>query len=393
MGKKNIPVLCEPKSSCCGCSACATLCPVKAIVMQEDKRGFLYPVIDEKRCIRCGKCKRICDFKKKESIKTANSVLVFASRAKNPKVVRESSSGGLFTVLSDWFLEQQGAIASVVYDYQQQLPVFRLYTDRQTRDAARGSKYIQAVMGDIYYECISWLEENPDKLLLFVGVGCQVAGFRKVLTEKGLRERVVLVDLICHGQPSSKLWIDYIRKLERDAGGKVDYVTFKDKRMGWNQPTAFVQIGDKEVPLEEYSCWFYEQLSLRNACFRCPYTCIERDTDLTIGDYWGIESVLPDFYDPMGNSLILVQSDMGRRLLTTLQDRIELAKSLVQDCLQPRLYSPAQKNPQAEMFWKDFEKFGVEKLVRKYREDGKLLALYKKLYYKGIRVIKKITKF
>ena len=392
MGKKNVPVLCEPKSSCCGCSACATICPTKAIVMQEDERGFLYPVIDEERCVRCGKCEKTCDFKKRETAETADSVLVFASRAKNAKVVKESSSGGLFTVLSDWFLEQQGAVASVVYDYQQQLPVFRLYTNKQTRDAARGSKYIQAVMGDIYHECISWLKENPDKLLLFVGVGCQVAGFRKVLMEKGLRDRAVLVDLICHGQPSSKLWIDYIRKLEWKLHGKVAYVTFKDKRNGWNHPTAFAQIGDREVPLEEFSCWFYEQLSLRNSCFRCPYTCIQRDTDLTIGDYWGIESVLPDFYDPMGNSLILVQSDKGKRLLAAVEDRIELVKSSVQDCLQPRLCSPAQKNPRTEKFWKDYAKFGVEKLMTKYREDGKILTIYKKLVYKGMRVIKKITK-
>lgn len=392
MDKKSVPELCEPNSVCCGCSACAAICPAGAITMRADGRGFQYPAIDETKCVRCGKCVKVCDFKKSQADEKTGSVAVYAARAKDGQTVRESSSGGVFTVLSDWFLEQQGAVASVVYDYQQQLPVFRLYTDKQTRDAARGSKYIQAVMGDIYAECVSWLKENPDKQLLFVGVGCQVAGFRNILKEKGLRDRAVLVDLICHGQPSSALWQDYIRLLEQAFDGKIDYVTFKDKRNGWNYPMAYARINGAEVSLEAYSCWFYEQYSLRSSCFRCPYTCVKRDTDLTIGDYWGIESVLPEFYDPMGNSLILVQSDTGRRLLAELKDRLVLVESAVKDCLQPRLCSPAQENPRAEKFWRDYTEFGVEKLIEKYREDGKLLAACKKIVRKGKRGIRKICK-
>lgn len=392
MDKKSIPVLCDPNSSCCGCSACAGVCPVGAITMQADDRGFLYPAINEVKCVRCGKCVKVCDFKRIGSAETTDGVLVYAARAKNEHIVTESSSGGVFTALSQWFLEQQGAIASAVFDYSQQLPVFRLYTDKQTRDAARGSKYIQAAMGDIYSECISWLKENPDKPLLFIGVGCQVAGFRNVLKEKGLRDRVVLADLICHGQPSGRLWQDYIRMLERKHNGKAEYVTFKDKRNGWNYPTAFARINGKEVPLEEYSHWFYEQYSLRSSCFRCPYTRVKRDTDLTIGDYWGIESVLPNFYNPMGNSLILVQSDKGRHMLEAVRDRLDLAESTVEDCLQPRLCSPAQEPARVEKFWKDYSVGGVESLIKKYHEDGRLLTLCKKIVSEGKRGIRKIRR-
>lgn len=391
MSEKQIPQLCADKKDCCGCTACMTVCPVNAISMQSDENGFRYPKIDESKCLRCGKCLTACSFKK-DAATTDNKELpkVYAVRMKDINVVSSSSSGGAFTAISDWVLEQQGAVASAIYDYASHTLKYRLYTDKQTRDEARGSKYVHPVLGNIYSKCVQWMKENPEKPLLFLGLGCQIAGFRKVLEANRLGDQAILVDLICHGTPSPQLWTDYIHSLECAHNGKAEYVTFKDKRNGWKDPYAFARIAGKEVPLDAYSCWFYENLSQRDSCFHCPYARLKRASDLTIGDYWGIENALPDFYDTAGNSLVLVQSPKGAKIFNAICDSIHFAESSVPDCMQPRLETPGEPNPRREKFWRDYRVKGIPYLSKHYREDGKTKILVKRVIRKAKRIVRKL---
>lgn len=388
---KTPPILAAVPQDCCGCSACAAICPVDAISMQQDAKGFPYPQIDESKCVRCGKCLAVCAFKKDAA--TADNALplkIYAVRAKDAEVVGKSSSGGAFTAISDFVLQQGGAIASAVYGYSSHSMKYRLYDDVQTRDAARGSKYIHPILGDIYEQCVLWMKENPGKPLLFVGVGCHTAGFHQLLEARHLREQAILVDLICHGTPSPKLWADHIRFLEGKQNAPVEYVTFKDKRNGWKNPYAFARIAGNEVPLESYSYWFYESFSQRDACFCCPYTKLHRTADLTIGDFWGIEQALPDFYSGAGNSLVFIQTQKGADVFAGIQDAIFFAESTAQACLQPRLESPGDPNPRRDRFWSDYLSKGVPYLIKHYHEDGKTKVLIKKVIRKGKRILRKL---
>lgn len=214
---------------------------------------------------------------------------VYAARVKDRELLERSSSGGAFTAISDYFLENGNAVVCAIYNYDSNRTEFFLVTDKKTRDQALGSKYMQSNPGNIYKSALKWLKNNPDKMLLFVGMGCQADGFRKFAEVNHIRERVIVVDIICHGSSSPKLWREYANVLEKKYSGKIKYLTFKDKRNGWNHPTAMVKINGKEISIKEYVKIFYNKCALRPSCHECPYATTERQTDITIGDFWHIE--------------------------------------------------------------------------------------------------------
>ena len=290
---------------------------------------------------------------------------VYAGRVRDKETLMLSSSGGAFTVLSDFFLEKGDAVVANVYNYQTNTSEFHLIQNKSERDAARGSKYMQNKPGDIFRETYQWLMLNPERNLLFVGMGCQADGFRKYVEMKNIRNRVYIVDIICHGSPSPKLWKEYAESLE-NRKGKITYLTFKDKRNGWKSPTAFVKINGKEVSISDYVKVFYNRCALRPSCHECPYATTERKTDLTIGDFWHIEETIPDFYDPNGNSLFLIHTDRGERLFDSIKGNLDYRLSDTQQCWQKNLEAPTPVSEQRNEFWKDYRRGGIEFIMRKY---------------------------
>ena len=240
------------------------------------------------------------------------------------------------------------------------------------RDLARGSKYIQAEVGDAFLKVINWLADNPNRNMLVVGTGCQIAGLDLLLREKKLRERVVLVDLICHGAASPKLWKDFIHRVEEKNGGVIDYLAFKDKRNKWEAPRTFAKIHETELSIKPYADWFYMGWSLRESCYNCPYTKIDRNSDITIGDFWGIQNIMPDFYDEMGVSLLITHSAEGERVFNGIKNDITFRESNRADCLQPRLIKPQTRPKDRDMFWRDMIEKGLDYCENRYFEHYKI---------------------
>lgn len=290
---------------------------------------------------------------------------VYAGRVKDRDTLRASSSGGAFTAISDLFLESGDAIATAVHNYQTHTMEFQLILSKKERNAARGSKYMQSKPGKIFQIAEEWLCQNPEKKLLFVGVGCQADGFRRFIETKGLRERVFIVDIICHGSPSPKLWKEYAVSLEKRKG-KITYLTFKDKRNGWKTPTAFVRIGEEEVMIGDYVRVFYNNCALRPSCHECPYATAKRKTDMTIGDFWHIEETIPDFYDPNGNSLLLIHTDRGEQLFDSIKDNLDYCLSDTKQCWQKNLEAPTPVSERRHEFWMDYQRGGIDFIMKKY---------------------------
>lgn len=370
---KQKPRLCENKDECCGCTACATICPKQAITFTYDLEGFLYPQIDYTKCVGCLKCESVCAFKKdlKTPIPEDSKTIIYAAKSRSRDVVINSSSGGMFTVFSDAFLDRGYIVAACQYSYETDSVVLSIITDKESRDKAKGSKYIQAELKDSFDCLIEILRKNKDKRALVFGTGCQIAGLNLLLKNLNLRDRVVLVDLICHGAASSNLWKKYIRKIESEYGNTINYVTFKDKRDGWEYPRTFALIDNKEVSIKPYADWFYMGLSLRKSCYKCPYTRIDRHSDITIGDYWGIKKIMPEFYDRMGISLVITHSDVGNSFFDSVKDHLDYRISNRLECLQPRLVSPQLCPAMRETFWTDMQNNGIDYCERKYRECHK----------------------
>lgn len=372
--EKKGPNLCNNAKDCCGCTACSAICPVKAIYFEYNSEGFLYPVINRKRCIGCLKCEAVCAYKKDKKILIGEKkdIHIYAAKARDKEVVTNSSSGGIFTILSDLFLEKKDAVVSCIYAYDEKSVKFSWIDSKSKRNEARGSKYIQAEAGDTFSDIVKWLLDNPHKNMLVVGTGCQIAGLDLVLSEKKLRSRVVLVDLICHGAASSGLWKEFISNLEKKNGGKINNITFKDKRNGWENPSVFVKIENKEVSIKPYADWFYMGWSLRESCYECPYARIDRNSDITIGDFWGIQNVMPEFYDNMGVSLVITHNEKGEKIFDLAKKTIDFYESNRKDCLQPRLMTSQVRPKNRDSFWKDMNKKGIEFCEKKYFEYYKV---------------------
>lgn len=303
---------------------------------------------------------------------------VYAGRLKDRKDLNSSSSGGAFTAISDFFLKNGNAVVAVVYNYETHTAEFQMILDQIQREKAKGSKYMQSKLGNIYKEVYRWMMENPGKELLFVGMGCQSDGFRKFSEIKGIRDRVYIVDIICHGSPSPKLWREYAESVQK-SDGKITYLTFKDKRKGWKSPTAYVKINGGERSIKDYVKVFYNRCALRPSCYECPYATTERKTDITIGDFWHIEETIPDFYDPNGNSLFLIHTDRGEDLFKKIQNDLDYRLSNKTQCWQANLEAPTKKSEQREEFWSDYKKNGIDFVMKKYGTDTMKTKIKNKL--------------
>lgn len=296
---------------------------------------------------------------------TEIKTIVYAGRLKDKNALLHSSSGGAFIALSDFFLNKGDAVVCATYNYESHVTEFQLIENREERDRAVGSKYMQSKPGQIYKVVEEWLKKNPSKNILFVGMGCQADGFRKFTEMKGFRERIWIVDIICHGSPSPKIWKEYVESTERKYG-KITYLTFKDKRNGWNSPTAYVKAGDQEHLIKDYVRVFYNRCALRPSCYECPYATTERKTDLTIGDFWHIEETIPDFYDEKGNSLFLIHTDRGEQFFEEVKENLEYRISTTKQCWQANLETPTERSEHRDEFWNDYYEMGVDFIMKKY---------------------------
>lgn len=293
---------------------------------------------------------------------------VYGGRLKDRAELIASSSGGAFTALSDIFISSGDAVVCSSYNFYSHQQEFRIITTSAERNAARGSKYMQSILGDIFCETEEWLKNNPGKRVLFVGVGCQAAGFMSYAEAKGFSDRITVVDIICHGSPSPQIWKEYVQSLEKSKGS-IDALTFKDKRRGWKSPTAVAVIQGEEISLKQYVKIFYNRKELRLSCHKCPYTTTERATDITIGDFWHIEDKVPAQYDDMGTSLFIVHTKKGAELFETIKGKIDWFESNTDDCWQLNLEKPTAAAEGRERFWQDYYSRGIDYIIRKYGTD------------------------
>lgn len=325
-----------------------------------------------------------------DSAKKTNK-LIYGVKHKREDVLMSSSSGGVFTALTDVFL-QTGTVASSIYNYETHRVEFALYEDFETRNLARGSKYIQTVPGDFYIQVSEWIESHEENMMIF-GTGCQIAGLHMFLTQKNLRDRVILVDLICHGSPSPGLWKHYATYLEENNNGKMTYLAFKDKRHGWEKPTAFCRINSKEISLKGYTDWFYMGLTLRDSCYKCPFTKIDRSTsDLTIGDFWNVRQHHDEFYDMNGVSLVIIQTPKGQKIFDKIKDRVEYITVSEKECLQPRLSCPQDIPENRDEFWQDIKDKGIEYCENTYFQNVKKDDLCTRFKNTVLYVMRKFSK-
>lgn len=363
------------KEDCCGCSACYSICGKNAITMKPDEEGFLYPEIDQARCIDCHQCTGICPLTCSGNYKERELPRFFVARHKSQEVLWQSTSGGAFTAISDVILRQGGIVYGVDYDQEFHVRHQRAETTQQ-RDRMRISKYVQSDMDNTYAHIKADLKAG--RMVLFTGTPCQTAGLRGFMGDTPLVERLYSCDIICHSIPSPLIWEDYKGLLEREQGGKIMNVQFRSKKDGWsraNSNKGFLFTTDSSSEIQEddrfYQLFFKSGAITRPSCSQCRFTDIHRASDVTIADYWGIEKYSPEWFDPLGVSVIVVNSAKGTALLDGCRQDIVCEERPQEECLteQKRLSEPSRLPENRSLFWEEYRRLGLEYVIGKI--DGK----------------------
>ena len=328
------------RTRCTGCGACASVCPRNAITMERDKEGFAYPRIHIDACVHCGRCTAACPALHIREPRPLPAV--FAAWNRDDGVRRDSTSGGVFSLLAEYILESGGVVFGAALDGQQHLRHIACFR-KEDLWRLRGAKYVQSDLGDCYREVKRWLQVKP---VLFSGTPCQVDGLYRYLGHRP--ENLTTCDLVCHGVPSPSVWEDMVRSIESRRRKTLQAVRFRNKVAGWKNSHFTVVYSDGSVdtaPLfaTEFGRAFGRALFLRPSCYRCPYTSMNRTGDFTLGDFWGLRpEELPEQQEK-GVSLLLVNTAHGSHLF----DQLPIAKQAFPPeraiAGNPRLASPTQQ--------------------------------------------------
>ena len=335
------------KSNCCGCSACEQICPHHCIKMISDKEGFLYPNVNIKNCIECHLCEKVCPILNVRDNTIPEDTPTYAAYNPVEKQRLTSSSGGVFQLLASYILDNKGIVCGAQFDEKYQVHHACIDNPNDLEKLKR-SKYVQSSIRNVYKQIRSYLLE--ERFVMFVGTPCQIAGLKSFLRKE--YERLLTVDLVCHGVPSPGVWQKYLHERvaefakqnrnEDVSNIKIEDISFRDKRKSWREfnlsiSFSFDSNGINVISVkkgsglytkyaweDEYMLSFLHNFSLRPSCYKCHFRNGKCKSDLTLADFWRINEVSTDeeLIGEKGTSVVHINTKKGMDLF----DKIECFK-------------------------------------------------------------------
>ncbi len=349
------------KNKCSGCGACHDACPVHAIEMKADEIGYNFPVINHDTCLKCGKCRNICPLS--HPIKNDFEKKVYIASTKDDKKSAKSSSGGVFPLLCESILGDNGVVyGAEIKKHEDGLFYVSHIGVESTIDVTKlyNSKYIQSNTAGIYTDVKEKL--TLGRKVLFSGTPCQIHGLKNYLGKD--YSNLFTIEVICHGVPSHKIFHKYMEYISPKFNGKITNIIFRDKAKGWDKNIC-VEYEDKNgiiqreiIPFykSSYFMMFLKGDTIRDSCLRCPFASRYRSADLTLGDYWGAEYEHPKFVRKNGNnairkqgmSCVIINSDKGISLMEEIKEMLVYEESTYEKVAlhnkQLLYHLPASKN-------------------------------------------------
>ncbi|MGN1410890.1 MAG: Coenzyme F420 hydrogenase/dehydrogenase, beta subunit C-terminal domain [Oscillospiraceae bacterium] len=377
----------QEKSKCCGCSACKNICPKDCISMISDNEGFLYPQVDTSKCVDCHLCEKVCPVL--NSNHKLDERIAYACYNNDETIRLQSSSGGIFTLLAETIISQDGIVFGASFD--KNFNVVHTQVDNiEDLSKLRGSKYVQSDINTTYKQAKDYL--NQGRQVLFSGTPCQINGFSNYL--KKSYDNLLLVDFICHGVPSPLVWNNYVKDKERDYHATPQKISFRHKNYGWKRfSVSFLFKNDteylKDLHEDKFMKGFLSDLYLRPSCYKCESHGENRASDITLADFWGIQNVLPQLDDDKGTSLVVVNTSKGRSIFESLQSKmicqsIELNKAI---SYNPSYYKSVEPNKNREKFFNELNSTPFDVLINKY--GNKKRPLIRRILSKIKKILKK----
>ena len=301
-------------SKCCGCTACVNLCPVQCIVMRRDQEGFDYPIANPDLCIGCGSCDDVCPMQRTQP--AAEVPEAYAVRI--DEFVDASSSGGVFPALAKQVVSKGGKVFGAVLEEDMKIAHVEASTEAEI-ERMRGSKYAQSELYSVFEDVKNTLAEG--EYVMFTGTPCQVAALNGYIGKAD--EKLLTVDIACHGVAAPGLWERYVRALEKKYGKQIADVSFRDKTRGWRHygmKLTFADGSSRYTPRENdpYLSLFMQRLTFRPSCYECKFKCGRSGSDITLSQLWCVHELVPQLNDDRGVSGVFLNTDKGISAFSTL---------------------------------------------------------------------------
>ncbi|MBQ9076274.1 MAG: Coenzyme F420 hydrogenase/dehydrogenase, beta subunit C-terminal domain [Muribaculaceae bacterium] len=378
-----------PDEMCCGCAACANVCPQKCITLNSDSKGFIYPYVEMDKCIRCKRCESVCPVLNNRKCSSLKPLHVYAAKNPDEGIRMKSSSGGIFTMLAEKVIEKGGVVFgarfdenwNVVHDYTESLAGIGLF---------RGSKYVQSRIGDCFRKAKQFLDD--DREVLFSGTPCQVAGLRQFLHRP--YANLYCVEVVCHGVPSPLVFRHYISSLEKKHNGTVCRLKFRDKSNGWKAYEIVVEFDNGKIYRSRgrdnaFIKGFIGNLFLRQSCTKCVFKSFKSGADITLGDFWGSEKFGQEYNDDKGISLVCINSNNGLRFFDLIKsDVIGLIESSLVDAITYNLclVESVKMHRKEHKFYRSYTGKEFDVIVSRLLHNSRFWMLLNEIipYYYGI---------
>ena len=378
-------------NKCTGCSACVLKCPKQCIRLECSREGFLYPIIGQSECINCGICEKVCPVISKSEI--YNETKAFAMKNKNTSERINSASGGIFPLIAQFVVKTNGVVFGAAYD--QEFGVRHIKVEKE-EDIAKlqSAKYTQSIMGNTFIEVQEALSEN--RWVVFSGTPCQCTGLKLYLKKD--YDKLIIVDLICHGVPSPRVWRTYIKwRSNQENDGKLPKrINMRSKCSGWSKYSYSTEFdygngNISQIPngQDPFMKAFVGNICLRKSCNQCVAKGVERCSDLTLGDYWGVWSQHPEFDDNKGTSIVFAHSEKAIEIFNQMKTQLECLEVKVEEAFKenPSMIISSQEHIRRNEFLEEITEENFGEIVDKYFEKVPKCGWGKKIKDKIVKVL------
>ena len=399
--KKYIDI--QDKSECCGCTACKSICPQNAIEMVEDEEGFVYPKVDMDKCIKCGACKRVCPVRNAKEKNKQQHAYIFQNA--NDMVRRESTSGGAFTAIAEYVINNNGIVYGAIFDDTYKV-IHKGIDKKEELYKFRNSKYVQSQILNCFKEVKEHLENG--RMVCFSGTSCQIEGLKNYLNNN--YENLILVDVVCRAVPSPLIWKKYL-ELKQEKYKDISRIMFRDKYYGYkysnfsiyNKNNNKKQEYHSGVESDPYLRAFFSNICDRPSCYECKFKKLHRESDITIWDCFNVEKYNKDLDDDKGTTRVLTHTEKGNKIIQELEKEHRIEEIDVEKATKGFLamFQSVKMNSRRAQFMNDaktmddkelFDKYFPNSFKVKIEKYARMMLLKTGLYKKILNLGKKVRK-
>lgn len=368
----------EDKTLCCGCQNCYNKCPKKCIAMQKSNNSdYLYPIVDESLCINCNICEKVCPIINTKKNETT-PVRVVGAYNKNSKILKLSSSGGIFYLLAKAVIEQNGVVFAVKFD-REKYAKHEYFEKMEDIEPFLGSKYVQSELGKTFDNVLKFLKDN--RLVLFSGTPCQVAALHSYLGKD--YDNLITMDFVCVGVGDKKILEAFLNHYETKYKSKIVDFKFRHKKDGWiNFGNKITFENGKEKYISRYNSLYmkimFSGLTRMKSCDSCKFRELNSRSDIKLSDFWKYRDSKNTKYNFWGLSQVLINTNKGKELFEKVEKDLVVYESSYEEALlnesmkntkineelRAKLYDNIENMNNEEIYQRVKEMFGNSNLLK-----------------------------